>query len=304
MSKFGLGRGLGALIPQHEPKDENAEALNNTDETPDISDPSIKVVDIPVEDVLSNPYQPRKIFNPDSLQEMADSIREHGILQPITVTVAVDGKYELIAGERRLEASKIVGLKTIPAIVKKQAIDDKEKLELALIENIQREDLNLIEQARSFKKLHEEFNLTYDQVAMKLGKSSPAVKNIVRLLTLPAEIQRGVIEGKITEGHCRGLLQVADRDRQLSLYEMIVDKKLNSEQAMALGREWTARPHLLKPRAKETTESRAIENQLKAKLGAKRLTVNFAANGGGTIKIMFLSEDEFREIADRINSIS
>ncbi len=220
----GLGRGLASLIPQRKKgaskeanyfgstsgsnkslevkknesgeikyPEENGVSIISPDKSADTD-----ISNIPTGSVLPNPYQPRKYFDEEKLQELADSIKEHGILQPLIVNKNGDNEYELIAGERRLEASKIVGLEKVPVVIKK--VDNEKKLEIALIENIQRHNLNAIEEAMAYKKLQDEFGLTQEEVAKKVGKSRSAVANTLRLLNLPIEIQRSLISGKITEG--------------------------------------------------------------------------------------------------------
>lgn len=207
MSKSrALGKGLGALIPQLEEED-----LQNTQE---IALASIEV----------NPYQPRRHFDPESLQELADSIKVHGVLQPLLVRKSGSG-YQLIAGERRLRAAKLVGLDTVPVVVKD--LDDRTVMEIALVENLQREDLNPIEEAEAFSRLIEEFNLTQEEVAKAVGKSRSAVANTIRLLQLPPRIRQMVIDGELTMGHARALLGVEDPEQQLYIGEQIIKEKLS-----------------------------------------------------------------------------
>src|SRR3989344_3877467 len=176
---------------------------------------------VPINKIVANPYQPRKTFDGQKLAELADSIKFQGIIQPLVLVKTSDG-YEILVGERRYRASMIAGLKEVPAIIRGE-MSDRVKLELALIENVQREDLNSIEEARAYQRLIDEFLLTQEQVAKKVGKSRPAIANILRLLNLPAQIQRAVIEGKITEGHARGILPLEDnREQQIQVFEWIV----------------------------------------------------------------------------------
>jgi ParB/RepB/Spo0J family partition protein len=185
-----------------------------------ISYVNAKIQEIEVAKIAPNPFQPRKVFEQAALKELADSIKEHGVIQPLVVTVTPVG-YELVVGERRFRAAQLAGLEKVPAIIK-EAMVDQTKLEVALIENIQRKELNPIEEAQAYERLMKTFNLTQDEVAKKVGKSRPAVANTVRLLNLPAEIQRGVVEGKITEGHARAILGMLNKEKMLLMYKLAV----------------------------------------------------------------------------------
>lgn len=257
-----------------------------------------QIQEIDVTKIVPNPYQPRKIFDPDGLKELADSIREHGVIQPLVVTQTPTG-YELVVGERRFRASILAGLQKVPAIVK-QTLGDQTKLEVALIENIQRRELNPIEEAQAYDRLIKTFNLTQDQVAKKVGKSRPSVTNTLRLLNLPAEIQRGVIEGKITEGHARALLGLPDTEKQLGLYKFIQDQGLNVRQVEAKVRELTVRKTV--DAAAPDPKTMALETELRGKLGTQ---VKIHRQGtGGRITIDFFSEDELNEIINKMSESS
>jgi ParB family chromosome partitioning protein len=199
--KNALGRGLNALI-----ESSDYENLNKTREPNEIK------IDL----IEANPFQPRSNFDEEALQELADSIKELGVIQPITVRALENGKYQLISGERRLRASKLVGLEKIPAYIRNT--DDQGMLEMALVENIQREDLNAIEVAISYQRLMDECNLTQDMLSQRVGKKRSTVANYTRLLNLPAKIQLGIKEDKISMGHARALLAVKDTDTQLMVY--------------------------------------------------------------------------------------
>jgi ParB family chromosome partitioning protein len=194
---------------------------------------------IEVEKILPNPYQPRKIFSPESLQELAESIKEFGILEPLIVTRkeiqtenGIDVWYELVAGERRLQAAKLIGLKTVPAIIKE--LSDKAKLEVALIENIQREDLNPIERAKAFARLMEEFGMTQIEIASRIGKSRAYVANTIRLLKLPEEIQEALKSGKISEAHARILLSIENVELQKKIFLKIINEGLTLQETQKL----------------------------------------------------------------------
>ena len=202
-----LGQGLQSLIPPKPAK--NRGYLGGKDKTENI-------LNIEIGKIKSNPHQPRKNFDKDKLKELADSIKEHGILQPLVVTKLKDDNFELIAGERRLSAAKIAGLSHIPVIVRDSS--EQGKLELALVENLQRDNLNPIERAYAFKKLINVFNFIQEDIAKRVGKSREAVANTLRLLDLPAEIQRAILENGLSEGHGRVILSVSDGEKKLLKY--------------------------------------------------------------------------------------
>jgi ParB family chromosome partitioning protein len=269
-------------------------ALDN-DASSRISYADARVSEVPVSQIVPNPFQPRKTFDPVQLQELADSIREHGVIQPLVVNQTPSG-YELVVGERRFRASQLAGLTMVPVIVK-SGMEDQTKLEVALIENIQRQELNPIEEAMAYDKLMKSFGMTQEQVAKKVGKSRPAVANTVRLLNLPAEIQRAVIENKISEGHARAILGLTGADRQLVLYKMIVDQGMNVRQVEAKVRELMARPRL-EAAGPADPHTMAMESELRSKLGAQ---VRIEKRGtGGKITIDFFSEQELRELVERL----
>ena len=254
-----------------------------------------KIEEIDITKIIPNPYQPRKIFDQQGLQELADSIREHGVIQPIVVTRTVNG-YELVVGERRFRASQLAGLRLIPAIVK-QTMQDQTKLEVALIENIQRRELNPIEEAQAYDRLIKTFNLTQEDVAKKVGKSRPAITNTIRLLNLPAEIQRAVIEGKISEGHARALLGLPDIDKQLLMFRQVTEQGLNVRQVEAKVRELNFRKQL--DSAAPDPKLIALEGELRTKLGTQ---VKILRQGqGGRITIEFFSDEELSDIITRMS---
>jgi ParB family transcriptional regulator, chromosome partitioning protein len=319
----GLGRGLASLIPQRKKgaskeanyfgstsgsnkslevkknesgeikyPEENGVSIISPDKSADTD-----ISNIPTGSVLPNPYQPRKYFDEEKLQELADSIKEHGILQPLIVNKNGDNEYELIAGERRLEASKIVGLEKVPVVIKK--VDNEKKLEIALIENIQRHNLNAIEEAMAYKKLQDEFGLTQEEVAKKVGKSRSAVANTLRLLNLPIEIQRSLISGKITEGHARMILTVANPEKQRALFELILKDKLNVRQVERKVKEVSISSHKRKIRIPDP-EMEDRENQLGSLLGTK---VKIKKNrNGGQIVIDYYSGEEFNGIFNKLTN--
>ncbi|MFZ1626988.1 MAG: ParB/RepB/Spo0J family partition protein [Candidatus Moraniibacteriota bacterium] len=300
--QYGLGRGLASLIPPKkiptdtpsvDPLPEMAVSAlpPATDSHPDV--PLTRV--IPISDIVPNPHQPRLHFDETKLSELADSIREHGILQPLIVSPLGDGKYELIAGERRLQAAKQAGLATVPVVVREAG--NQEKLELAIIENIQRHDLNPIEEAKAYLRLTDEFGLHQDEVAKKMGKSRPVVSNTMRLLILPVEIQRAIIEGKISEGHAKALLSIENPEKQRALFDLILKDELTVRETEDKAREVSVRSHLRTARDK-APELAAKEEWLTEQLGTK---VKIQTKGkGGKITIEFYSNEELNGILGRL----
>lgn len=287
-----------SIMPSYDTtQDEQQSAESDTSESPtekvSYTDSSIQELD--TVSIVANPYQPRTQFKPGALQELADSIKEHGVIQPLVVTQTASG-FELVVGERRFRASQLAGLTKVPAIVKK-TLHDQTKLEVALIENIQRQELNAIEEARGYDRLIKSFNLTQDQVAKKVGKSRSAVANTLRLLNLPAEIQRGVIEGKITEGHGRAILGLGDSmEKMILMYKTIQDQGWNVRQVEAKVREITVKRRI--DAATPDPKLMAIETELRSKLGAQ---VKVQRQGrGGKITIDFFSDEDLDEILHRI----
>lgn len=262
------------------------------------------VQEIPIDQISANPYQPRKFFDPIKLAELAESIKFQGVIQPLVLTKSSDG-YEILVGERRYRASLLAGLKAVPAIVRGE-ISDRVKLELALIENLQREDLNAIEEARAYHRLSEEFHLTQEQIAKKVGKSRPAVANVLRLLNLPALIQRGVIEGRISEGHARALLSLENNaEAQTQVYEWIIAENATVRDAENRVREIKNLP--IKPYIRQASHGKQsdpqikeIEDTLRQRLGTK---VRLQRTGqSGKIMIEFYSQEELSEIIKRLSA--
>ncbi|KKU25202.1 MAG: ParB-like protein [Microgenomates group bacterium GW2011_GWA2_46_16] len=283
---MSLGRGLGALITSstgRQTKQYNTGDDHNAD--------AHKIWHIPLGEIEANINQPRKTFKPEELSELANSIKEHGVLQPVLVAEKSNGGYELIAGERRLRASKLLGLATIPAIIKNLA--DQEKVEIALIENIQREDLNPIEEAFAFRRLIEEFDLTQQDVADKVGKSRPAVANSIRLLELPEEIQEALIADKINTGQARALLSLDDKAKQMEVLASMLGAKISVrevEHRVAGSRD----PH----KSRRDPNLLFLENKLREVLGAK---VTITQKGErGTIVVDYFSKEELKRLIEEL----
>lgn len=263
---------------------------------------------IEVEKVKPNPYQPRHEFDKDRLRDLAESIRMYGILQPLVVTrtevVKEDGglstEYELISGERRLRASKLAGLSQVPVIIRSSHEDARVKLELAIIENLQREDLNPVDRARAFQRLVDEFAFKHIQIAEKVGKSREYVSNSLRLLTLPEDLLNALSEGKISEGHARPLMMLNDRpEEQLTLFKEIIFKKLTVREAEAIARKIAFDKVRKKERAFDP-EIVELENKLTESLGT-RVHIERKDNGG-KVMIDFFSNEDLRTILQLVQS--
>jgi ParB family chromosome partitioning protein len=298
--QHGLGRGLASLIPQNKitpvsrGMDGSAQAGAPMAQTvsPEESGGQ-RVLEVPMEKIVPNPHQPRLYFSEEKLEELAQSIREHGILQPLTVTRKGD-QYELIAGERRFQAAKRAGLTTVPALVRDA--EEQQKFELAIIENVQRHDLNPIEEAKAYKRLTEEFSMSQEEVAKKMGKSRSAVANILRLLQLPVEIQRAVAEGKISEGHAKALLSIENPEKQRALFEMIAKNGLTVREAEAKAREVSVKPHkrvtVADPAVKEKEERLAEIFGTKVKISK--------VGRGGRIVIEYYGDEDLDHLMQKL----
>lgn len=289
-SKRGLGKGIDSLIPAKKTSAENSEAAVTEKE-------SEKMVRITM--IEPNRDQPRKNFDEDALQELADSIKQFGLLQPILVQDRKD-HYEIIAGERRWRASKLAGLKEVPVIVKDYT--DQEIVEISLIENIQRENLNPIEEALAFKRLLEEFHLKQDEVAERVSKSRTAVTNSMRLLKLSDEVQQMVIDEMITTGHARALLAIDDKEQQYEIAQKIFDEKLSVRDIEKLVK------NMNKPLKEKKQKSKNLdfiykdmEDQMKASLGTK-VSITAKEDGAGKIEIEFYSHDDLERIMDLLRN--
>lgn len=295
--QYGLGRGLASLIPPKKPTPSPMDTASRAAALPPatLSHPETPVTsDIAIGLIVPNPHQPRLHFDEAKLVELADSIKEHGILQPLIVTKTKDG-YELIAGERRLQAAKRAGLSQVPVVVKE--VDNQAKLELAIIENIQRHDLNPIEEAKAYLRLVEEFGLGQEAVAKKMGKSRSTVANTLRLLTLPVEIQRAVIEGKLSEGHAKALLAIDNPEKQRALFELIIKEELTVRETEERAKAVAVRSYVRTAR-EASPEVQAKEEWLTEQLGTK---VKIQPKGkGGKILIEYYSPEELNTILGRM----
>jgi len=299
----GLGRGLGSLIPSKKENEESKQPSKDYFSAPTFASRSIEdsaklqITEIPVEIIFSNKYQPRKYFAQKDLEELAASIKEHGILQPLVVVEKDEGRgYELVAGERRLRASKIAGLKVVPAIVRDYG--ELERLELALIENIQRSDLNPIEEASAYQKLNDNFGLTHDQIAKRMGKSRPVISNAIRLLGLPDEIQKALAEGKITEGHAKILMELKDDEKRLALFKRVLSEKLTITDTTHEVKKVEVKRHARK--VTRDPNVAAYEDRLRSSLGT-RVSIKRKGKHAGVIVIEYYGEEEFNGLIDKLS---
>ena len=303
-----LGRGLESLIPDKSQESNNTPTPKPQPKPPVNSESS--VYQIEVNKIKPNPHQPRKDFNEESLNELAASIRELGVIQPLIVSkvetetdLGTQVEYQLIAGERRLKASKIAGLERVPAIVRR-IIDEKDKLEIAIVENVQRSDLNPIESARSYAKLQEEFGLTQREVAARVGKSRETISNILRLLNLPSYIQDAIIAKKISDSQGRLLLAVSDSQQQQNLFNEITRNNLSvRELKNRIGnlRRSTSN-NAQSSSSVQNPEFAIFEERLQEVLGTKVSLQK--TTDGGKIMISFFSPEEFQSIVNQILSSS
>ncbi len=298
VKKKGLGKGLDSLIP------DNRGAKTAEPELPSEKEPADELKSgeqmMKINMVEPNRDQPRKNFDEDALLELADSIKQFGILQPLLVRKRKD-YYEIIAGERRWRAAKMAGIKEVPVIIKEYS--EQEIIEIGLIENIQRENLNPIEEAMAFKRLLEEFNLKQDEVAERVSKSRTAVTNSMRLLRLDGRVQQMIIDDMITTGHARALLAIDDKEQQYTLANKIFDEKLSVRETEKLIKD-IKNPK--KPKEKKVIENafiyKDIENKMKEIIGTK-VSVASKGNGKGKIEIEYYSDKELERVFEMILSI-
>jgi ParB family transcriptional regulator, chromosome partitioning protein len=291
--KNALGRGLGALI-----ESENEQAARYTQPKR-----MSGVAEIEMEEIDANPYQPRTIFDAESLEELANSIKEIGIIQPITVRRSVNGRYQLISGERRLRASRLAGLEKIPAYLREA--NDQNVLEMALIENIQREDLDAIEIAISYQRLIDECSLTQELLSQRVGKKRATVANYLRLLKLPAEIQLGIRDQKVSMGHARSLIGIDDPKIQLKIFNRIIDQELSVRKVEELVRKIDVPDEAKSDSDKKLPRDyESLKNHLRSSFNTN---VGFQrnSNGSGKIVIPFKTDEDLERIIaifDKLNT--
>lgn len=302
--KIGLGKGLGALLNNEDIKVSQSTSKSELDEA--LRQPTAKAVGsidfIPVNSIKVNPYQPRTDFDEEALQELSDSIKLQGLIQPITVRQSGKNSYELISGERRLRASKLAGIEEIPAYVR--TANDQQMLEMALIENIQRENLNAIEVALSFQRMIDECNLKQEELGDRVSKNRSTVTNYLRLLKLPPVIQAAIRDGQLSMGHARALINVGEVDKQLYIYREIVNKALSVRKTEELVREIQQGNKKKNTNGKDQALSfqyQKIEDDLASKFST-RVKLNLKSNKGkGAIEIPFNSEDDLSRILELLD---
>lgn len=306
VKRNGLGKGLDSLIPdktsQSNRNNINKRSVVSTKESIKKNTEEVKTGEtyLKINEVEPNRDQPRKEFDEDALLELADSIKQFGVLQPLLVQQK-EGYYEIIAGERRWRAAKLAGIKEVPVLIKKYT--DQEIVEISLIENIQRENLNPIEEAMAFKRLLEEFNLKQDEVAERVSKSRTAVTNSMRLLKLSNRVQQMVIDDMITTGHARALLAIDDEEQQYLIASKIFDEKLSVRETEKLVK---ALKTPKKEKEKEKPEHMFVYDDIVEKMKhvmGTKVNIHQKANGKGKIEIEYYSEDELERIYDMIMSI-
>lgn len=288
--KTGLGKGLDLLIP-----DIDAEELSTKTKKGEEKEAGDGPVLLKINDIEPNRNQPRKKFNEDALQELSESIKQFGVIQPLVVQKRED-YYEIIAGERRWRASKLAGIKEVPVIIKDYS--EQEIVEIALIENIQREDLNPIEEAQAYKRLIDEYNLKQDELAERISKSRTAITNSMRLLKLSDDVQQMLIEDMISSGHARALLSIEDKEQQYQLALRIMDEKLSVREIEKLVKQLNdPKQKKVKPVLENAFVYEDIERKIKEIVGTK-VKVNHKQNGKGKIEIEYYSDSELERLLE------
>lgn len=292
--KNALGRGLGALL-----EDSSSSVVSTLD-----NGSAGSMNEIPLDQIQVNPYQPRTHFDREALEELAESIKVQGIIQPITVRKLSEKEYQLISGERRFQASKIAGLESVPAYVR--TADDQQMLEMALIENIQRENLNAMEIALSYQRLLEECDLKQEQLGERVGKNRTTVNNYLRLLKLPPDIQAGLRDKKISMGHARAIVNIEDVDKQLHIYKKIVEDELSVRKVEQLVRDLMSAPTKSSGSEKKgnsqhrTYEVQQVQQKLSSHFGT-RVGLKLDSQSRGEIKIPFVSTEDLNRILEIID---
>jgi ParB family transcriptional regulator, chromosome partitioning protein len=285
--KPALGRGLGALL-ENARTDITTKSLENAPVANSVSLINISSIEV-------NPFQPRSNFEETALQELSESIQQHGIIQPLTVRKLGYDHYQLISGERRFRASQMAGLTQVPAYIR--IADDREMLEMALVENIQREDLDPIEVALSYRRLIEECDLTQEQLSAKVGKQRSTVTNFLRLLKLPAPIQRALRDGELSMGHAKALINIDNEDRQLAIFALALEQELSVRQMeeLARGEKLKFRPKVTRLVKPLSIEDKELAKSLH-KLFSKSYHFKRNARGGGSLTLTFRNDEELQNI--------
>ncbi len=308
--KGGLGRGLSSLIPNRAAETEKPAAIQGVasaaapapmkeaspEKTVEIVPVGDRILHVPVSDIVPNPFQPRREFHPEELEELIASVKEFGIMQPLVVTEKANGMFELIAGERRLRSAREAGLAKVPVIVR--TATEQQKLELALIENIQRADLSPIEEAHAYAKLMEEFHLTQEAVAKRVGKSRSVVANTLRFLNLPGEMQMALADGRISMSMARVLCGMDEAKERKAMFDRMLEGAFNVREA-----EHQARERKSGSSAKSSLRDAnvlAVEEELRRILGTKVAVQKKGPNGSITIE--FYSDEEFKDLINRLRT--
>jgi ParB family chromosome partitioning protein len=279
--RTGLGKGLEALIP----------AGQST--APMVSGGASHVA---IDSIQRNPRQPREKFDINELENLAESIREHGVIQPLIVSPGRNGMYTLIAGERRLQAARRAGLQSVPVVIRHAS--DQQLLELALIENVQRADLNPIEEAEAYHSLAKEFRLSHETIAARVGKSRVAITNTMRLLDASAAVKQALVDGRISEGHARALLALASAKAQEALLNQVVNLDLSVRQTEALARKYSGQKPATKRRSSISAEVTDLERRLRSSLGTKVSLKH--GKKGGTVTIYYYSDEELNSLLEKL----
>lgn len=284
MSKrSGLGKGLDALIPTGQT-------------TPGPFGDGSGITQVAVDLIQRNPRQPREKFDLEELENLAASIREHGVIQPIIVSPGKNGIYVLIAGERRLQASRKAGLKTVPVVIRHAS--DQQLLELALIENVQRADLNAIEEAEAYQHLSKEFKMSHDAIAARVGKSRVAVTNTIRLLDVSAAVKQALVDGQISEGHARAMLRLSSASAQEELLKKVVTLDLSVRQTEMLARKYSGQKAVSRKIASRSADVSDVERRLRSSLGTKVSLKH--GKKGGTVTIYYYSNEELDSLLEKL----
>lgn len=283
-NKFGLGKGLGAIFMENETEDKN------------------EVVNLKISEIEPNKKQPRKDFDEKALSDLSQSIMQYGVLQPILVRPLLGGGYQIVAGERRYRASRIAGLTEVPVVIRE--LSDSETMEIALIENIQREDLSVIEEAKGYQELIDKFSYSQEQLSKIIGKSRSAIANILRLLSLPESIKQDLNDNKITPGHARALLSINDKAKMLEVELKVIENDLSVRETERLCKNCDKKKDDQKKEkvtpVKKPSYFSEVELALSEYLGRKVIVTKGKDDNHGTLSIDFYSQDELKELANKL----
>ena len=278
--RSGLGKGLDALIPAGS----------------QIATSASGVTQVAVDLIQRNPRQPREKFDINELEGLAASIREHGVIQPLIVAPGKNGVYTLIAGERRLQAARKAGLKTVPVVIRHAT--DQQLLELAIIENVQRADLNAIEEAEAYQHMSKEFKMSHETIAQRVGKSRVAVTNTIRLLDACAAVKQALVDGRITEGHARAMLALSSAKAQEALLNQIINLDLSVRSTEMLARKYSGQKPATKKKSASSADVNDIEKRLRSSLGTK-VALKYSKKGG-TVTIYYYSDEELDSLLEKL----